>query len=107
MQANAAQILLSACMMNKDMSKAEETAKRLLQIADKLSGPSAEMKKHMATAMLGGIYMQTGRRNEGMELMKSLGKMSRDNAAYADLVKQEYATLEKTVDASEEAGFSS
>ena len=108
MQANAAQILLSVCMMNKDMNQAEETAKRLQLIADKLSGTSAEMKKRMATAMLGGIYMQSGRRNEGVELMKSLGgKMSRDNASYAETVKQEYATIEKTVDASEEAGFSS
>jgi len=108
MQANAAQILLSVCMMNKDMNQAEETAKRLQLIADKLSGTSAAMKKRMATAMLGGIYMQSGRRNEGVELMKSLGgKMSRDNASYAETVKQEYATIEKTVDASEEAGFSS
>lgn len=66
------QSLISCSMTNKNNRQAEDAAKKMLAIADQLPGAAAAMNKRMAQSMLGSIYMQSGRMNEGMQLMKEV-----------------------------------
>ncbi len=102
-QASTLQSLLSACMVAKDNQQAEQTAKQLLAISAKQSGAVAAINKRMAMGSLGSIYIQSGRVDEGMKLMKELSSsMSTESAADASKTyTSEYVEGEKQVDQSE------
>lgn len=102
----ALQNILSTSMMTGNNAKGEQTARRLMQLADKQGGAFGTMQKRMAVGMLGGIYIKSGRLNEGMELMKSISQLPRsDGQDMAQSLKETYASAEALVDKAEEAGF--
>lgn len=104
--AGTLQKMISACMMAQDNAHVELAAKRLIALADKIGGPVGNMQKSMATAMLGSVYMKSGRMGEGMQLMKSMSHMPRTNPAdFANTAKDTYAADEVLYDKSEEASF--
>ena len=105
-QAITLQNLLSTGMMTNDNGKVEQVAKRLMTVADKLGGAFGGMQKRSALAMLGMVYMKSGRLNEGMNLMKSMPQSDRlNNDEVTKAVKEAYATDETLVDKAEEASF--
>lgn len=98
------QSLISSTMSSKDTKGAEEAATQLLAVSAKQSGAGAAMSKRMATGMLGGIYIQTGRMNEGMRLMKELSGSASQQQSAAEITKEYQATYnenERMVDQSE------
>lgn len=100
------QNLMSSGMMAQNNNKVEQSARRLIEIAGKQDGPLGTMQKSMATAMLGAVYMKSGRLNEGMALMKNMGQMQRpDPQQSTDAMKQSYLAQEAIFDKSEEEAF--
>ncbi|MBX9685554.1 MAG: tetratricopeptide repeat protein, partial [Candidatus Obscuribacterales bacterium] len=98
------QSLLSLNMSNKHNAQAEQTAKQLLEVSTSQQGVLASTNKNMATAMLGSIYMQSGRMDEGMRLMKSMANQAQtrtDPSETAAAFKSVFADIEKQVDESE------
>jgi len=89
--------LLPACMANKDTKEAELIAKQLLAISNKQSGAAAANNKRIATGVLGSIYIQTGRVDEGVKMMKEMSSTPADANAY----KARKAEIEKKTDQSE------
>ncbi len=105
MQAACLQSLLSACMSSKSYGEAERAAKQLLEISEKQSGMSAALNKRMALSMLGSLYMQSGRMNEGMKLMQevanSMKSAEEDSKQMASSYGESYAAIEKEFDESD------
>ncbi len=107
LQAHTLQSYASTLMLTRNMGKAEQVCKRLIAIAEKIPGASGTSKKQIATSLLGGIYMQSGRMNEGMRIMQEVGQAAQPSMT--DLVKantEEYEATEKEYDESEEKSFS-
>lgn len=96
--------LSSACMLTKDFSKGEEVCQKLIALADKDSSPIAPMKKAMTTSMLAGIYIQSGRTQEGISMMKNVSGQLTPEAAkeYGKVTGEVYKEVEKEADAAEE-----
>lgn len=95
-------------MMEKNASKSEGVCKRLLSIANKGTVGNAAVLKATCTATLGGLLMQTGRLQEGLEMMKQIGTGATQMAP-AVIAKQSFDELvkvEQIVDAAEEKAFS-
>ena len=75
----------------------ESIAKKLLALSDKQTGAAAANNKRVATGVLSSIFIQTGRVDQGMALMKDLNKSKPDTDAY----KARKVEIEKTTDQSE------
>lgn len=103
--ATCLQSLLSAYIVTKKHSEAEIAAKELLAISQRQKSPLAPLNRRMALSMLGSIYMQTGRMNEGLKLMQEVAEgMKLDGAQdQAQIYSKEYAAIEKEIDKSEYA----
>jgi ATP/maltotriose-dependent transcriptional regulator MalT len=103
------QSLVSACMLTKDNARTEDVCRRLIQVSGKSTSTTARMQKSMATSMLASIYMQTGRMDEGMRMMKEAsGSMQQQQGStdgYAKAIQQEMLEIEKQIDNSEEAAL--
>lgn len=105
MVASTLQYLASAAMVTKNNAVAESAARRLLALSEKMQTPAAAMKKSSALGVLGGLYMQSGRMEEGMRMLKQVStgmQAGGDTQAYAQAFQDEYAAIDKAVDASEE-----
>jgi hypothetical protein len=89
--------LLPACMANKDTKEAELIARQLLAISARQTGAAAANNKRMAAGVLGSIYIQSGRVDEGMKLMKEVSSTPADPDAYKNRKMQ----IEKAADQSE------
>lgn len=101
-QAPTMQYLLTMYLSNKNNSAAESMAKQILSLPDS-AGSTIAMKKQTAKASLGGIYMQTGRMQEGMELMKQLSQGGASaGTELAKAFQSEYLRVEKIFDTDEE-----
>lgn len=96
--------LSSVCMMTKDFSKGQEVCRRLLSLAERDNSPAAPMKKAMTTSMLAGMYMQSGRTQEGLSMMKSVSGQMTPQATkeYAKANQELYRLVEKEADRAEE-----
>lgn len=107
MMQSTLQSLISVHMMTKNNAKAEQAARMLINVADKVPTANSAMKKRMATAMLGSIYMQSGRMQEGLSLMKDMGSgMPQGNPEdMAKAFQNEFKEQEKKADDSELASF--
>jgi tetratricopeptide (TPR) repeat protein len=101
-QAPTMQYLMSMYLSHRNNSAAESMAKQLLNLPD-TAGSTIALKKQTARASLGGIYMQTGRMQEGMEIMKQMTPPSASvGAELTKAFQSEYVRLEKIFDADEE-----
>ena len=101
-QAPTMQYVMTMYLSSKNNSGAEGMAKQILNLPD-TAGSTIAMKKQTARASLGGIYMQSGRMQEGMEMLKSIipptGNMGQE---LAKAFQAEYTHLEKLFDDAEE-----
>lgn len=107
LQAQTLQSYSSVLMLTKNFGKAEQVCKRLISLSEKLPGTIGASKKQIATSLLGGIYMQSGRMNEGMQIMKQMSS-SAVNQSPTEIVKaatDEFNNIEKEYDESEEKSF--
>ena len=100
------QMMLSMYLSARNNSKAEAVAKQLLAMPNVTSG-NAAVRKNTALGALGSIYMQTGRMNEGMELLKQVSTTmtAQTGADTTRAYKEEYERYEKIVDEAEEKGL--
>lgn len=102
------QSLLSASMLNKNTQQTEEVAKKLIAVSEKQEGLLGAQNKRMASSMLGAVYMQTGRMNEGIAIMKSVStEMNKTSAAdTSKAIMEQYNDADKSSDEAElkEAG---
>ncbi len=97
---------ISACMMSKDNAKVEQVCTRLTPIAEKEGGTVGQIHKRTAVAMLGSVYMKSGRMNEGMQLFKSMSKAhATDQKEMTQAMQDSNAANDALVDAAEEAAF--
>ncbi|MBY0549656.1 MAG: hypothetical protein K2W95_20430 [Candidatus Obscuribacterales bacterium] len=97
--ASTLQQLISMCIMNKDLGKGEQACKQLMELSDQLTGAMKASSKMTASSMLGSIYMQTGRMNEGMTLMKQLsGSQPANSQEYSQQLMADYTAMEKLAD---------
>lgn len=105
LKAQTMQALLASCMLTRNLSRAEQVCKALIALSESNPGPMSTMKRAMATSMLAGVYMQTGRMNEGMQMMKgsSSAMTPASTQDYGNAMKAEFTTVEKEVDQSEES----
>lgn len=93
--------LASSCMQAKDFKKGENACRQILVLAEKSDSPAKSMKKMMATSMLAGILMQSGRMQEGMQLMQSMSgagnmQMTQQNTQeFTAALKAEWEEVEK------------
>ncbi len=103
MRAMTLQNLLSAAMMNKNNQQTEDAAKRLLAVSERQDGALAASNKRMAQSMLGAVYMQTGRMNEGISIMKAASAdMSKaNNELSTKAIMDEYNDADKCADDAE------
>lgn len=94
-------------MMQKNPSKSEGVCKRLLAIANKGTVGNAAILKTTCTATLGGLMMQTGRLQEGLELMKQISASAQQTppAAAAKQSFEELVKVEQIVDEAEQKAF--
>ncbi len=100
------QNMITTCTSVQDNAHAEQAAKRLIPLAEKIGGATGNMQKRMAVTMLGVIYMKSGRMNEGMQLMRSMSNMPKPNKEdFADTMKHTFTADEAIYDKSEEASF--
>lgn len=107
LQAQTLQSYSSVLMLTRNFGKAEQVCKRLISLSEKLPGPAGATKKQLATSVLGGIYIQSGRMNEGMQIMQQMGN-SAVNQSTTEIVKaatDEFNSIEKEYDESEEKTF--
>ncbi len=105
-QLRALQHLVSACMASKENGKAEEAAKRMASLADKVGGPIGTMQKNFAIGMLGSLYMQSGRTQEGLQLMKSMAGAARANPGdIGKALQDSFQSDEAFFDKAEEESF--
>jgi len=91
--------LASSCLQGKDFKKGENACRQILALAEKSDSPAKSMKKMMATSMLAGILMQSGRMQEGMQLMQNMSgsmQMTQQNTQeYTAALKAEWEEVEK------------
>jgi tetratricopeptide (TPR) repeat protein len=91
--------LASSCLQGKDYKKGENACRQILVLAEKSDSPAKSMKKMMATSMLAGILMQSGRMQEGMQLMQNMSGNMQMNAQntqeYTAALKAEWEEVEK------------
>ena len=108
MRGTTLQYLISAAMVNKNNRQAEDAARQLITVSDKQSGGASAMRKRLAQSMLGSIYMQTGRMNEGMQIMKDVSSNmgSTDDKEITKIYTDEFNECDKLVDDSELKEFS-
>jgi tetratricopeptide (TPR) repeat protein len=98
--------MVSACMAVHDNANVELAAKRLIPLAEKIGGPTANMQKSMAAAMLGMVYMKSGRMSDGIQLMKSMGHVQKQSPEdITKAAKDAFAADNAVYDKSEEASF--
>ncbi len=95
--------LISVSMLNKDLKETEDSARLLLAISERQSGASAANNKRLAISMLGSVYMQSGRTNEGLSLMKQVADLMKAGSTedYSNAYMSDYKEIEKEIDASE------
>jgi hypothetical protein len=107
MMQSTLQSLISVYMMTKNFGKGEETCRKLMKVADSVPTANSAMKKKMATAMLGSIYMQAGRMQEGLNLMKDMGSGMQQGSPedMAKSMQNDFKEQEKKADDSELASF--
>lgn len=101
-QALTMQYLMTMYLSSKNFSAAEDMAKQIMNLPD-AANSNIGMKKQTAIASLSGIYMQTGRMAEGLEIMKQMKTPSASTGE--DMAKSnqnEYVRLEKIFDSDEE-----
>jgi tetratricopeptide (TPR) repeat protein len=101
--------MASPCAMLKLNDKSEACYKRLLEIADRGKVANAAVLKTMASGMLGGLYMSTGRLEQGMNLIKKVqGAAQQSPDAIAKSSLQEFIKVETLIDEAEQKalGFS-
>ena len=86
-------------MQAKDFKRGENACRQILVLVEKSDSPAKPMKKMMATSMLAGILMQSGRMQEGMQLMQSMSgsmQMNQQNTQeYTAALKAEWDEVEK------------
>jgi len=91
--------LASSCLQGKDYKKGENACRQILVLAEKSDSPAKSIKKMMATSMLAGILMQSGRMQEGMQLMQNMSGNMQMNAQntqeYTAALKAEWEEVEK------------
>ncbi len=93
-------------MASKENGKAEEAAKRMASLADKVGGPIGTMQKNFAIGMLGSLYMQSGRTQEGLQLMKSMAGAARANPGdIGKALQDSFQSDEAFFDKAEEESF--
>lgn len=97
------QAMASPCTMLKLTDKSEANFKRLLEIADRGRVTNALMLKSMSTTMLGGLYMSTGRLQQGMNLIKQMQSMTPQSPEQIQKVQlQEFVRVETLIDEAEQ-----
>lgn len=92
--------LASSCMQAKDFIRGENACRQILALVEKSDSPAKPMKKMMATSMLAGMMMQSGRMQEGMQLMQNMAgsgaQMNQQNTQeYTAALKAEWDEVEK------------
>lgn len=94
-------------MMERNSQKSEGVCKRLLTIANKGTVGNAAILKTTCTATLGGLMMQTGRLQEGLEMMKQIssGAGKTPPAVAAKQSFDELVKVEQIVDEAEQKAF--
>lgn len=98
--------LVTAASALKNVPKTESVCKRLLVIANDGRVKNAAMLKTMAIGVLGGLYVQAGRFQEGMGLMKQIATQKPPEAAEIQQASmQEFIKIEQLFDESEQRAF--
>lgn len=94
----------SACMLTKDLGEGEKVCLKLVDLASKDTSPIAGTRKAMTNSMLAGIYMQSGRTQEGIAMMQeSAGHLTPEaSKQYGEATAEVYKKVEREVDAAEE-----
>ncbi|MCW5823302.1 MAG: tetratricopeptide repeat protein [Cyanobacteria bacterium TGS_CYA1] len=92
--------LASSCLQAKDFKRGENACRQILVLVEKSDSPAKPMKKMMATSMLAGMMMQSGRMQEGMQLMQNMAgsgaQMNQQNTQeYTAALKAEWDEVEK------------
>ncbi len=92
--------LASSCLQAKDFKRGENACRQILVLVEKSDSPAKPMKKMMATSMLAGMMMQSGRMQEGMQLMQNMAgsgaQMNQQNTQeYTTALKAEWDEVEK------------
>lgn len=104
-RASTLQRLANACMLCKDFNKGENACRQLLVLVANDSSSHKDMKKMMATSMLGGMLMQSGRMAEGMKIIQDMASSGTPSAQasqeYVAAMTEEWKNVEKLADDAE------
>ncbi len=92
-------------MQTKDYKKGENACRQLLVLVNNDSSSHKNMKKMMATSMLGGMLMQSGRMAEGMKVIQDMAQAGTPSAQasqeYVAAMTEEWKTVEKQAEDAE------